>query len=122
MQTQTKLTARSTVFAGTVKTEGKASAVYAAGVSHNPSKVKKWTVIHCYNTGKVSAKKGCKNVGGILGCYTNHKGTAIGKYYVYDNYSTTSPIYGTSTISGAVYRAREKGFLCQQKELYEAFK
>lgn len=67
-----------------------------------------WTVIHCYNTGKVSDKRVRGYVGSLLGSYTNGRGTAIGKYYVYDNYSTVSPLYGPSMITWKPYRGRGK--------------
>lgn len=67
-----------------------------------------WTVIHCYNAGKVSAKKGCDSAGGIFGRYDNGRVSSIGKYFIYDNYSKTSPIYGSSAISWKPYQARGK--------------
>lgn len=66
----------------------------------------KWTVIHCYNTGKVSGKKGSLFAGGILGSYDNGDVNSIGKYFVYDNYSTTSPLYGRAQISWEPYWGR----------------
>lgn len=78
------------------------------GVAGFSDAMDKWTVIHCYNTGKVNGKKGRGYVGGLLGSYTNGRGTAIGKYYVYDNYSTVSPIYGDSLITWKPYRGRGK--------------
>ena len=76
-----------------------------AGISNSSEN---WTVIHCYNTGKVTAKKGCYYVGGVLGSYDNAKVNYIGKYFVYDNYSTTSQVYGSSMITWKPYRARGK--------------
>lgn len=78
------------------------------GVAGISNATENWTVIHCYNTGKVTAKKGCYYVGGVLGSYDNARVNYIGKYFVYDNYSTTSPVYGSSMITWKPYRARGK--------------
>ena len=66
-----------------------------------------WTR-ECYNTGKVTVKKGCDYLGGVLGSYENSRVSSIGKYCVYDNYSTISPIYGDSPITWKLYRGRGK--------------
>lgn len=65
-------------------------------------------VRECYNTGKVTGKKGSKFVGGILGSYDNGIVNLIGKYYIYDNYSTTSLVYGDSMITWKEWDARGK--------------
>ena len=47
-----------------------------------------------YNTGKVSGKKESLFVGGVLGSYDNAMAQQYGSYFIRDNYSTTSPLYG----------------------------
>ena len=91
---------------GRISTNTKSKVGGVAGYSNYMDK--KWTVTHCYNTGKVTGKKGSKYVGGILGSYDNGIVNLIGKYYIYDNYSTTSPVYGDSMISWKEWDARGK--------------
>lgn len=88
---------------GTVSANTKGKVGGVAGLSNY---MNEWTVIHCYNTGKVSGKKGSLFVGGILGSYDNGAVNSIGKYFVYDNYSTTSPLYGRAQISWEPYWGR----------------
>lgn len=80
------------------------------GVAGMSDAMDDWTVIHCYNTGRVSGKggNGYPRIGGVLGTYDNARVGSIGKYYVYDNYSTTSPVYGTAINSWKAYRAHGK--------------
>ncbi|MGN0311949.1 MAG: ZmpA/ZmpB/ZmpC family metallo-endopeptidase-related protein [Lachnospiraceae bacterium] len=91
---------------GRISTNTKSKVGGVAGYSNYMDK--KWTVTHCYNTGKVTGKKGSKYVGGILGSYDNGIVNLIGKYYIYDNYSTTSPVYGDSMITWKEWDARGK--------------
>ena len=84
-----------------INTKGKVGGV--AGLSDY---MNKWTVIHCYNTGKVSGKKGSIFVGGILGSYDNPMASQYGSYFVRDNYSTTSSLYGRAQTSWEPFWAR----------------
>ena len=92
---------------GTIKAKGivgeRDYPIFAAGVSVAPDKISS-----CSNSGKVSGKKGSLFVGGILGSYDNGAVNSIGKYFVYDNYSTTSPLYGRAQISWEPYWARKE--------------
>lgn len=88
---------------GTISTNAKGKVGGVAGLSNSTDK---WTVIHCYNTGKVSGKKGSIFVGGLLGSYDNALALEYGSYFIRDNYSTTSPLYGRSQISWEPFWAR----------------
>lgn len=59
-----------------------------------------------YNTEKVSGKKGSIFVGGLLGSYDNALAAEYGSYFIRNNYSTTSPLYGRSQISWEPFWAR----------------
>ena len=81
---------------GTISTNTNGKAGGVAGLSNS---MDEWTVTHCYNTGKVSGKKGSIFVGGLLGSYDNALASEYGSYFIRDNYSTTSPLYGRAQIS-----------------------
>ncbi|MGN0170702.1 MAG: ZmpA/ZmpB/ZmpC family metallo-endopeptidase-related protein [Lachnospiraceae bacterium] len=90
---------------GRISTNTKGKVGGVAGLSNS---MDKWTVTHCYNTGKVSGKKGSLFVGGLLGSYDNPKASGYGSYFIRDNYSTTSPLYGRTQISWEPFWARGK--------------
>ena len=88
---------------GTISTNTKGKVGGVAGLSNS---MDKWTVTHCYNTGKVSGKKGSLFVGGVLGSYDNAMAQQYGSYFIRENYSTTSPLYGSAQISWEPFWAR----------------
>lgn len=88
---------------GTISTNTKGKVGGVAGLSDS---MDKWTVTHCYNTGKVSGKKGSLFVGGVLGSYDNAMAQQYGSYFIRENYSTTSPLYGRAQISWEPYWGR----------------
>ncbi len=88
---------------GTISTNTKGKVGGVAGLSES---MDRWTVTHCYNTGKVSGKKGSIFVGGILGSYDNPMASQYGSYFVRDNYSTTSSLYGRAQTSWEPFWAR----------------
>lgn len=91
---------------GIIKVNGQTGngnySLHAAGVTYQGA------ISNCSNSGKVSGKKGSRYVGGVLGSYDNGAASQINKYFVYNNYSTSAPLYGTSMISWKAYVARGK--------------
>lgn len=79
--------------------------VYVGGVAAYYGVKVGYVCTRCFNTGTISTNTKGK-VGGLLGSYDNALALEYGSYFIRDNYSTTSPLYGRSQISWEPFWAR----------------